>query len=33
MLFSIAFDRKYAVWAWRIIYQAAVLGLGYSTVR
>lgn len=33
MLFSIAFDRKCAVWIWRIIYQAAALGLGYSTVR
>ena len=33
MLFSIAFDRKYAVWIWRIIYLAAVLDLGYSTVR
>ena len=33
MLFSIAFDRKYMVWAWRIIYLAAALGLGYSTVR
>lgn len=33
MLFSIAFDRKYAVWIWRIIYLAAALGLGYSTVR
>ena len=33
MLFSIAFDRKYAVWIWRIIYLAAVLILGSLTVR
>ncbi len=33
MLFSIAFDRKYAVWIWRIIYLAAVLGLRSLTVR
>ena len=33
MLFSIAFDRKYTVWIWRIIYLAAVLGLGFLTVR
>lgn len=33
MLLSIAFDRKYTVWIWRIIYLAAVLGLRSLTVR